>query len=69
MGFLMRKAQPYFISFDTRSAGFARVRLRVPQSNCEPAPATNDAALNRLSLALYLQAMPSPVPLRLIQSP
>ncbi len=69
MGFLMSKAQPYFILFDARFAGFARVRLRVPQSNCEPAPATNDAAPNRLSLALYLQAMPSSAPLRLIQSP
>ena len=38
MGFFMRKAQPYSISFHARSAGFASVCLRVPQSHYKHAP-------------------------------
>ena len=54
MGFFMRKAQPYSISFHARSASFASVRLRVPKSHCKHQPHTNGAGFNRLSLSPYL---------------
>jgi hypothetical protein len=59
MGFLMTKSSktPNFI--DSRSAGLARVRLRVPKNNRKPAPQRpnqrniNTTALHRISLAFY----------------
>jgi hypothetical protein len=60
MEFLMTKSSktPNFI--DSRSAGLARVRLRVPKNNSQPAPQRpnqgkiNATALHRTSLAFYL---------------
>ena len=66
MGFLMTKSSPNFI--DSRSAGLARVRLRVPKNNSQPAPQRpnqrkiNATALNRISLAFYLYPKCRPRP-------
>jgi hypothetical protein len=68
MGFLMTKSSPNFI--DSRSAGLARVRLRVPKNNSQPAPQRlypakiNATALYRISLAFYLypNAVPGHLP-------
>jgi hypothetical protein len=68
MGFLMTKAQPYLISFYSPSAGFARVRPRLPQTNSKPAPQdpnqgkTSGADLSHLSLAFLSLARFHPGP-------
>ena len=76
MGFLMTKSSktPNFI--DSRSAGLARVRLRVPKNNSQPAPQPpNQRKINATALYPYLTGilslsqMPSPAILRIIQSP
>ena len=60
----MTKSSPNFIV--SRSAGLARVRLRVPKNNSQPAPQRpnqrkiNATALYRISLAFYLY--PNAVP-------
>ena len=76
MGFLMtnNSKTPDFI--DSRSAGLARGRLRVPKNNSQPAPQQRP---NQRKLTLPLSTvshwhsifiqMPSPAILRIIQSP
>jgi hypothetical protein len=68
MGFLMTNSSktPNFI--DSRSAGLARVRLRVPKNNSQPTPQRpNQRELTaiahaRISMAFYLypNAVPRP---------
>jgi hypothetical protein len=73
MGFLMTKSSPNFI--DSRSAGLARVRLRVPKNNSQPAPQRPNQRKLTPPLStvprwhsIFIQ-MPSPAILRIIQSP
>ena len=73
MGFLMTKSSPNFI--DSQSAGLARVRLRVPKNNSQPAPQRPNQRkltppLSTVSHwhSIFIQ-MPSPAILRIIQSP
>lgn len=75
MGFLMTQSSktPNFI--DSRSAGLARVRLRVPKNNSQPVPQRpNQRKLTPpLSTVFHCHSifspMPSPAALRMIQSP
>jgi hypothetical protein len=69
MGFFMRKAQPYSISFDAQSAGFASVRLRVPQSNCKYAPQLTAPVSIVLHCHPLFSSIPSHEPLRVIECP
>jgi hypothetical protein len=63
-GFLMTNSSPNFIG--PRSAGLAKVRLRVPKNNSQPAPQRRPnqrkltPPLYHISLAFYLY--PNPVP-------
>jgi hypothetical protein len=74
MGFLMTKSSPNFT--DPRAAGLAKVGLRVPKNNSQPAPQQRPYQ-RKLTLPLstvshwhsiFIQ-MPSPAILRIIQSP
>jgi hypothetical protein len=72
----MRKAQPYFVSLDSRSAGFARLGLRVPKNNSKPVPQdpnqgkTNAAGLSTVFHCHFIFCqMPSQAALPMIQSP
>jgi hypothetical protein len=69
MGFFMRKAQAYSISFDARSAGFASVRLRAPQSNCKHAPQLTAPVSIVFHCHPIFSPMPSLAPLRIMQCP
>lgn len=75
MGFLMTNSSktPNFI--DSRSAGLARMRLRVPKNNSQPTPQRPNQEKLKPPLStvshwhsIFIQ-MPSSAILRIIQSP
>jgi len=59
----------YSISFDAQSAGFASVRLSVPQSNCKHAPQLTAPVSIGFHCHPIFTHMPSQEPLRVIECP